>query len=528
MTVYLVGAGPGDPGLITCKGAELLAAADVVVYDRLVDQSILDLVRPGARRIDAGRHPDDRISGAQRQEQINGVLLEWGRQVGTVVRLKGGDPFVFGRGGEELEALRAGGVACEVVPGVTSAFSVPALAGVPVTHRGVSTSVTVVTGQVGDATGHGDVDWSVLGRIDGTLVVLMGVANRARIARDLMAAGRDPATPVLAVEWGSTPAERTVRTRLGDLGAAVIANPAVLVVGPVAGLDLGSADLGAASVASSTQPVPDGQLQGHVVVLTREHQRNGPMRRALRASGADIVEVPTTMTEPPANPAALSAAAAAVGDVDWVLFTSATAVHRFMSQITDVRALAGVRLGVVGAATARALAEHRLVADLIPADQRAEGLLDALLADGKVGRALFPRAQDARRTLPEGLAAHGWAVKEVEAYATVRCPCPDARLRARISRADAVVFAAPSSVESWAGWRDDGGRHVPVPPVVVCVGPTTAEAARRAGWSVAAQAASPTPDAVCAAVGTALRRSPTHLPSSRQTTGAGEPVPSGP
>jgi len=522
VTVYLVGAGPGDPGLLTCRGAALLAAADVVVYDRLVDRSILELVHPRARRIDAGRHPDDVISGAARQAQVNAVLLEWGRRVATVVRLKGGDPFVFGRGGEEMEALRAGGVPCEVVPGVTSAFSVPALAGVPVTHRGLSTSVTVVTGQVGDGRGGG-VEWSVLGRIDGTLVVLMGVANRARIARALVDAGRDPETPVLAVEWGSTPAERTVRTTLGDLGATEIANPAVLVVGPVAGLDLGPGGPGGPQSSATAQPAPARPLAGRSIVLTRERGRNEPLGSALRAAGAGVLEVPTTVTEPPDDQGALATAAATVRDVDWVLFTSATAVHRFMGEMEDLRALGGVRLGVVGRATAQALAGYRLRPDLVPDEQRAEGLLDALTATGQVGRALFPRARDARRVLPEGLAAHGWTVDEVEAYATVPSPSPGAGLLAHIVGADAVVFSAPSAVESWAGWRDDRGGSVPVPPVVVCIGPTTADAVRRAGWSVAAQATDPSPEAVRATLVRALGRAvgPGREPAAERTVGSG-------
>lgn len=252
MPVYLVGAGPGDPGLITVRGSELLARSDVVIFDRLVSPPLIDLAPAGALRIDVGKRPGQ--PQARRQAEINELLVEYGRAGRLVVRLKGGDPFVFGRGGEEAEALRSAGIAFEVVPGVSSAFSVPAVAGVPVTHRQLSRSVTVVTGHVGDSPASGDplvagesdevsggsdqIDWRALAVIGGTLVIMMGAKNRAEISRRLISGGRAPTTPVLVVHSGTTPQERVVRTDLVGLARTEVDAPSIIVVGEVAGLDL--------------------------------------------------------------------------------------------------------------------------------------------------------------------------------------------------------------------------------------------------------------------------------------------------
>jgi uroporphyrin-III C-methyltransferase len=239
MSVSLIGAGPGDPGLLTVRGAELLGRADVVVYDRLIGHELLELAPPGAELIDVGKSPGT----SARQAEINARLIEYGRSGRRVVRLKGGDPFVFGRGGEEAEALRTAGVDYEVVPGVSSAFAAPAAAGIPVTHRGLASSVTVVTGHVGEGSAPDRVDrvdWDALGRGGGTLLVLMGMSERQRIAHELMAAGRSADTPVAVVHWGTTRSQRVVRSTLRHLASVDLPAPSVIVIGAVAGLDLGS------------------------------------------------------------------------------------------------------------------------------------------------------------------------------------------------------------------------------------------------------------------------------------------------
>src|SRR5439155_4221140 len=233
MTVYLVGAGPGDPGLLTVRAAEVLRRADVVVYDRLAEPSLLGLVPAAADRIDVGKEP----GGPVRQDEINQLLIERGRAGQTVVRLKGGDPFVLGRGGEEALALGAAGVPFEVVPGITSAIAAPAYAGIPVTHRGLSTSFTVVTGHSRQSI-DSDVNWEALAQVGGTIVVLMGVAHRGVIAKRLMAGGLSDGTPVAGIHWGTRPDQRTTRTTLGRLPDAELSPPATIVIGEVAGLDL--------------------------------------------------------------------------------------------------------------------------------------------------------------------------------------------------------------------------------------------------------------------------------------------------
>lgn len=501
MTVYLVGAGPGDPGLLTRRGAELLAAADVVVHDRLVDPALLSLAPPGALVIDVGKRPGSAAGGAvaggaARQHEINDLLVEHGKAGRTVVRLKGGDPFLFGRGGEEAEALSAAGVAWEVIPGVTSAVAVPAAAGVPVTHRGLSTSVTVVTGHVGDPTAPGGVDWESLARAGGTLVVLMGMATRRAIAERLLAAGRPPETPVAVVEWGTTASQRTRRTTLADLHAVDVGSPSVIVIGPVAGLNL--------------QGGADRPLAGRTVVVTRASAQAGPLSDALAAAGARVVGVPVDAVVDPADGGAgLAAAAATVGDYDWVALTSANAVHRFVPLLRDGRDLAGVSLAVVGPATAAALAGYHLVADLVPTDTGSVPTAAGLAASfpdppPAGGRVLFPRAEAAGPDLPEGLRRRGWAVDEVEAYRTVRAGAPDQATVADLAGADVLTFASSRAVEGWLAMRDPSGRPLPVAPVVACLGPVTAAAARAGGLEVAVVADEPTVASMVASLAAAL------------------------
>ncbi|HTX62468.1 MAG TPA: uroporphyrinogen-III C-methyltransferase [Acidimicrobiales bacterium] len=480
MTVYLVGAGPGDPGLLTRRGAEVLCRADVVVYDRLVDPVLLALAPSRAEMIDAGKTPGaGRGEGAARQAEINRVLVERGLAGATVVRLKGGDPFLFGRGGEEAEALRAADVEFEVVPGVPSAFAVPASAGIPVTHRGMSTSVTVVTGHVEDPGAGGGVDWASLGRAGGTLVVLMGMAQRAEIARRLLDAGRPADTPVAVVEWGTTPAQRVARTTLEGLARVTLGSPAVIVVGDVAGFDLSG---------SITAP-----LSGTTVVVTRPRgDAPDDLADALRAAGARVVPFPVVEIAAPSDGgAALVAAASDLARYEWIAFTSANAVRCLLALVPDVRVLSGVRLAAVGPATAAALVEHRLVPDLVPDRTSAAGLGGLFPVATAPGAAvLFPCSESARPTLPAALREKGWVVDVVVAYRTVPAPAPPVAVVRQLAHASAVTFASPSAVEGYVSCRTDDGSPLPVPPVVACIGPVTADAARAAGLAVTAVASS--------------------------------------
>jgi uroporphyrinogen III methyltransferase/synthase len=485
MTVYLVGGGPGDPGLITVRGAEVLARADVVVYDRLSVTSLLDLAPPGAERISVGKAPG---RASLPQGEINALLVERGKAGEEVVRLKGGDPFVFARGGEEVAALRAAGVPFEIVPGITSAVAVPAYAGVPVTYRGMASSFTIVTGQEGEA--GVPVEWEAVARVGGTVAVIMGVAKREEIARRLMAGGLPADTPVAAVTWGTRPEQRTCRTTLGGLAGAPIESPAVMVIGAVASLDL---------------PWYEARpLFGRRVIVTRAREQASGLVERLHELGAATVELPVIeIGEPDDGGAALREAAGRVGGYDWVAFTSANAVSRFFRALagigSDTRALAGCRVAAIGPGTADALGAAGVRADLVPERFVAESLLDAFPPGP--GRVLLPRAAVARDALPAGLAERGWSVDVVEAYRTVVArPSPEALAAA--ATADAVTFTSSSTVTNYLAVGGD----LPVPPVVACIGPITADTARAAGLTVDVVAAEHTIEGLVTALTAALGR----------------------
>ncbi len=482
MTVYLVGAGPGDPGLLTVRAAELLGRADVVVHDRLSEVSLLDLAPAGADRVDVGKSPGAPVA----QEDINALLVERGRQGQTVVRLKGGDPFVFGRGGEEAQALAEAGVPFEVVPGISAAVAVPAYAGIPVTHRALSTSFTVVTGHSRHAVDD-DVDWDSLAKAADTIVVLMGVAHRAEIAARLQAGGLPAATPVAAVRWGTRPAQRTVRTTLGELGAAVLEPPVTIVIGKVAGLDL--------------RWFESRPLFGRRVVVTRARSQASTLVAQLAALGAETVELPTIeIADPSDGGAGLRAAAGRLGTYDWVVFTSANGVDRLLANVRDARAFGSARVAAVGPGTAGALAARGVVADLVPATSVAEALVESFPPCSGAGRALLPQAASARTVLAEGLRARGWLVDVAEAYRTVPAR-PSAEALAAAARADAIAFTSSSTVTAWLAVAGAGA----LPPVVACIGPVTAATAADHGVAVTTVAAEHTVEGLVAALVAALR-----------------------
>jgi uroporphyrinogen III methyltransferase/synthase len=473
--VYLVGAGPGDPGLLTVRAAELLARADVVVHDRLAEPSLLDLAPTTAERIDVGKRP----GGPVDQEAINALLVARGGAGLAVVRLKGGDPFVFGRGGEEAQALAAAGVRFEVVPGITSAVAVPAYAGVPVTHRGLSTSFTVVTGHSRHEPEH-DTDWGALARSGDTIIVLMGVAHRAEIAAALLAGGLAPDTPVCAVRWGTRPEQSTVRTTLSQLPAAALEPPATIVIGKVAALDL--------------RWFEDRPLFGVRVVVTRAREQASSLSAGLRVLGAQVVEVAAiAIADASDGGAALADAAARVGEYDWVVFTSANTVDRFLPLVGDARRFGSARIAAIGPGTADALRARLLAPDLMPSTSVSEGVLE-MFPNGP-GRVLLPQAAVARDVLPVGLRERGWEVDVVEAYRTVPAPPPAGPVQA-----DAITFASSSTVANFLALG------LPVPPVVVCIGPVTARTAEEAGLTVDAVAEEHTAEGLIDAVRRRLGR----------------------
>jgi uroporphyrinogen III methyltransferase/synthase len=482
VTVFLVGAGPGDPGLLTLRGAEVLGRADVVVYDRLSVEALLDLAPASAERISVGKAPG---KVTMSQEDINALLVERGRTGATVVRLKGGDPFVFARGGEEAAALRDAGIAFEVVPGISSSIAAPAYAGIPVTLRHSSTSFTVVTGHEDPSVGdEGSVDWRAVAQVGGTIVILMGVARIRRIAEALMAGGRSPDTPVAAVRWGTRPEQTTLRATLGTIADQPLATPSVIVVGEVAAEELAWFE---------RRP-----LFGTRVVVTRTREQASQLVVALRDAGALPVEVPVIEVAPPADGgAALTTAARQLSAYDWVVLTSPNGARRLLDAVAadggDARRFAGARLAAIGPGTAAVLAEGGLVADLLPERFVAESLLEAM-PDGP-GRILLARAEVARDVLPEGLRARGWEVDVVDAYRTVPAAQTEATAAA-LAGADVVTFTSSSTVERFL---EAFGADA-VPPTVACIGPITAATARERGLAVDVEAEPHTIDGFVAAL----------------------------
>jgi uroporphyrinogen III methyltransferase/synthase len=481
--VYLIGAGPGDPGLITVRGREYLSQADVVVYDRLIGDELLDVARPDASLIYAGKRPDHHTLT---QDEINALLIEKARAGLKVARLKGGDPFVFGRGGEEAQALAEARLPFAVVPGITSAIAAPAYAGIPVTHRDVAASFAVITGhrRVGfDEAEDGDVlglNWEALTAVD-TLVFLMGVGTLPVIAEQLLRAGRDPETPVASIRWGTMPAQRVVTGSLSTIAARVEAAglrpPAVTVVGEVAALR------------ERIRWFDTWPLFGRRVVVTRARAQASRLSARLRALGADPVEFPTISINPPEDWGPLDAAVERLSSYGWVIFTSVNGVRFFWERLEragrDARAFAGVRLAAIGPATAGALGTHGLRADLVPETYVSEAILESI---GRVEgqQILLPRADIARSALADGLEEAGAAVDEIAAYHTGLGSVDQAgalRQQLAAGEIDVVTFTSSSTARNFVTALEPMP-ELPPSLTVACIGPITAGTARELGLPV--------------------------------------------
>ena len=463
MTVYLVGAGPGDPGLLTARALELIAGADVIVHDRLIPHGALDGARADALLVYAGKEGG---GPSIPQEEIEALLVEHGAAGGAVVRLKGGDPFVFGRGGEEAEALRAAGIAFEVVPGVTAGVAAAAYAGIPVTHRDAASAVAFVTGHEDPTKPKSALDWDALAVFPGTIVVYMGVRQLAAISERLRAGGRAGAEPAAVIERGTLPAQRVVTGTLGTIASvaasAGVRAPAIAVFGQVAALR------------ERLQWFESRPLAGLAVAVTRARAQASGLAARLGALGAEVVEAPAIRIAP------LDGPALSVEAYDLICLTSPNGVRllfeRMLAAGRDARALAGARVAAIGPGTAAALREHGVIADVVPERFVAEGLVDAL-ADVPVTRALVARAAEARDVLPDALRDRGAQVDVVALYETVAEPLTEQQLQA-IGAADYVTFTSSSTVRFFfeaAGERlRDGVR-------LVSIGPVTSAALRERG-----------------------------------------------
>jgi len=454
VTVYLVGAGPGDPGLLTTRALELIAAADVIVHDRLIPAGALDGARPDAELVYAGKRGGGESTA---QAEIERLLVEHGRRGRTVVRLKGGDPFVFGRGGEEAEALRAAGIPFEVVPGVTAGVAAPAYAGIPVTHRELASAVAFVTGHEDPAKPESALDWDALAAFPGTLVVYMGVRRLDSITARLISAGRDPDQPAAVIERGTMAGQRVVTAALKTIAAQAaeegVAAPAVALFGPVVALR------------EELKWLERRPLAGLTVAVTRARAQTSELASRLRALGAAVVEAPAIRI------ARIDGPAPDLGGYDLLCLTSPNGVRVLFERLVragrDARALAGIQVAAIGPGTAAALAEHGVTADVVPDRFVAEGLVEAL-ADVPVNRALIARAAQARDVLSDALRARGAEVDVLALYETVAEPLSAEQLVA-VADADYLTFTSSSTVSFFLAATGDlataRARRVSIGPV---------------------------------------------------------------
>ena len=481
--VYLIGTGPGDPGLISVRGLRYLAAADVVLYDHLVHPRLLRYSRMDAEKIDMGLAAPQPLA----QEAINYLLVEKAREGKVVARLKWGDPFVFDQSGQEALFLHEHGIPFEVVPGIPAAVGAATYAGVALTYPGGGDTLTFVRGHEGEASAPPDVDWQSLARLGGTLVCYAGQRQLPEILKALLANGFDENESAAIIYEGTLPTQRTTDGTLREL--AELKNmrtmPAILVVGRVAGLR------------QHLRWFDERPLFGKRIVITRSREQSAELVELLESLGAEPIEAPMIRVAPPDDYAELDAAVADAGRFDWIIFTSANGVDYFMRRLSagsgDIRDLKGVRLVAIGPATAERLARHGLKVDLTPAESRAESIVQSLreFGDIKGRRFLLPRADIAREVLPEELRRSGADVTEVTAYRTVLAEVeregdPDIYRMLLEKRIDVVTFTSASTVKNFV--QVFGVEQAPDllnATTVACIGPVTAEAAEQYGIKTA-------------------------------------------
>ena len=478
--VYLVGAGPGDPGLMSARALELIAEADAILYDRLIPSGALDGARGDADLRYVGKRPGD---PAMSQDDINSLLAELAGAGQRVVRLKGGDPFVFGRGGEEAEVLAARGLPFEVVPGVTAGIAAPAYAGIPVTHRDAASAVAFVTGHEDPDKHESALDWEALARFPGTLVLYMGVKNLPTIADRLIGAGRASTEPAAVIESGTLPGQRTLGGTLADIGARVeesgVRPPAITVIGAVA-------ELRGTLAWREIRP-----LHGRRVAVTRARAQASGLAARLRSLGAEVVEAPAIRIVPRPIEGELARAIEAMADYALVCLTSPNGAGLLFDALKatgqDARALAGATVAAIGPGTAAELSRRGITADVVPERSVAEALVESLEGVSVEGRkVLVARAAKARDVLPGALAQRGAEVEVAALYETVaETLSPEAR--AGVGRSDYVTFTSSSTVDMLleALGSDDG---VPEGARIVSIGPITSATARERGLTVHVEA----------------------------------------
>jgi len=466
--VYLIGAGPGSPDLITVKGKECLQEADVVVYDYLASESLLSLAGEDAETIYAGKKSGRH---SMSQEEINNLLIEKAKEGLTVARLKGGDPFIFGRGGEEAMELSRAGITFEIVPGVTSAVAVPAYAGIPLTHRGYSSTVCFITGHEDPTREESNINWSALSESSGTLVFLMGIGNLEKIARKLIESGRPSDSPVVVIGNGTMPNQRTITGTLANISKKVkdadLTPPGVIVVGDVVNLR------------GHLNWFESRPLFGKRILVTRPEDQATGFIMALSGLGAECLLFPTIEIIPPESWGELDRAIEGLSIYDWILFTSVNGVAYFFARLDvakkDTRHLNGIKIGAIGPKTAAALMDRGINPDLIPDTYRAEE------------RVLLPRPAIARDLIPKSLKSLGALVDEVEAYQTVQPEYSQDQLDRLFKKGkiDMITFTSPSGVTNVLALLEGKPIYEEISKVgVACIGPVTAQRAKEVGLKV--------------------------------------------
>jgi len=495
--VYLVGAGPGDPGLITVKGLECIERADVLIYDFLASPILLKHAPENAEIIYVGKKGGDHTL---LQEQINSLIVEKAKSGLTVTRLKGGDPFIFGRGGEEAEVLINAEIPFEIVPGVTSAIAAPAYAGIPLTHRKFTSTLAFVTGHEDPLKEESSIDWSALAKGIGTIVFLMGVKNLPYITSRLISHGMHSDTPVALIRWGTTPRQITVTGTLDTIVERVedagLKPPAVIVVGHVVKLR------------KIMRWFENRPLMGRSIVVTRAREQASELVKRLSDLGAECLECPTIKVAPPDDLKPLDMAIENLSTYDWLIFTSVNGVNFFFNRLfaknKDVRALSNVHTAVIGPATAKRLFDFGLQSDIVPESYRAESIIKAFAGKDINGKKiLLPRAKEARPILPSELARMGAVVDEVTAYCT-RAVQVNADLilkRLREKTIDLITFTSSSTVQNFHSLFPSGDLENLMRGVVVAsIGPITADSALNLGFDVHIVAESFTIPGLCQAI----------------------------
>ena len=499
MIVYLLGAGPGDPGLLTLKARDALAAADTIVYDALANDSLLEYAGKDAELVyvgkTAGRH-------TLPQAEINALLVRKAREGKIVARLKGGDPYVFGRGGEEAEALAAAGIPFEEVPGISSAIAAPAYAGIPLTHRSMTSSVTIVTGHENPDKPDSAHNWRALAQGGSTLVFVMGMKNLPDIARRLQESGLDGATPAALVHRGTTPMQRSLVAPLRELPDAAakagFSNPSIIVVGNVV------------TLRDRLNWFENKPLFGRSIVVTRARAQASELVRRLAGLGAEVIQCPTIAIRPLADYSRLDAALENLAAYSWLIFTSVNGVRHFFERLAlrgkDSRALAGCMVAAIGPATAKGLAGYGIAADFVPeryvAESVARGLLARTQKQARGMRALLPRAARAREALPDELERAGMLVDVIPCYETVPAGDDGERVLERLEHGalSCVTFGSSSTVENFLALVPAARLKAHPETILAAIGPITAETLRKHGLSCGIQPAEYTIPALVEAV----------------------------